>query len=203
MASKIKNIIIFTVIAALLILVYIFFIKPAPEQQNLISSPVAGTTLPNTDTTDQNSLIARNFLSLLLSVKSIKLDDSIFSSPDFINLHDSSILLIPPVDEGRPNPFAPIGSDITVIPPTPITPPATTITPPINPEPMTPAPITPPTCTLPQILDTITNTCITPPPICTSPKILDIKSNTCITPVTCKLPKVLDKSTNTCVTLTP
>ena len=28
-------------------------------------------------------------------------------------LHDSSILLIPDGTEGRPNPFAPIGSDIT------------------------------------------------------------------------------------------
>ncbi len=111
MASKIKNIIIFAVVAALLILIYIFFIKKVPEEQNLISS--SNTALPATDTFNQNSLMTKDFLSVLLNVKSIKLDNTIFSDRAFINLHDSSILLIPPGDEGRLNPFAPIGYETT------------------------------------------------------------------------------------------
>ncbi len=134
MASKIKNIIIFTVIAAILILAYIFFIKPAPEQQNLVSSSTSSTTTDttstDTSTLDQNSAIAQNFLSVLLSVKSIKLDDTIFSDPAFVNLHDSSILLTAPGDEGRTNPFAPIGYDT---PATITTPPSSTPSAPIIP----------------------------------------------------------------------
>ncbi|MFA4975284.1 MAG: hypothetical protein WC839_02855 [Candidatus Paceibacterota bacterium] len=110
MSSKIKNIIIYVIIGAILILVYIFFIKKSPEVQNLISSAIStGTTESNVDNSNKNSLIAKDFLALLLNVKKIKLNNSIFSNTVFINLHDSSILLSPSGDEGRSNPFAPIG----------------------------------------------------------------------------------------------
>jgi hypothetical protein len=124
MASKIKNIIIFTIIAASLILIYIFFIKKGPEEANLISSPGADTMLADTNTLDQNSLIAKDFLSVLLSVKSIKLDDTIFSNIAFTSLHDSSIILTPPSvgEEGRLNPFAPIGFETATTPVAPVAP---------------------------------------------------------------------------------
>jgi hypothetical protein len=171
MASKIKNIILFAAIGASLVLVYIFFIKKAPDQPNLTSVSSSDTSVPSdTSTIDQNSSIAQNFLSVLLSVKSIKLDDSIFSDSAFASLHDSSIVLTPPgpEDEGRPNPFAPLGTDIVT----------------------TPAPLpsstdsqqTADSCVSPQILDTTTNTCITPPVTCQAPKILDTTTNTCVTP---------------------
>ena len=123
MASRIKNIIIFTIIAASLILIYIFFIKKAPEEENFISS--SNTTLSDTNTLQQNSLIARDFLSVLLSVKSIKLNDTIFSDGAFVQLHDSSILLTSPSpgDQGRLNPFAPIGYEAAITPPPPPPPP--------------------------------------------------------------------------------
>lgn len=107
---QVKNIIIVAVVATILILIYIFFFQKSPEEQNLVSSTptdakaVAGVL-------GGNSMITQDFLSLLLSVKSIRLDDKIFSDKAFINLRDSSILLtpIPRGDEGRENPFAPIG----------------------------------------------------------------------------------------------
>ena len=122
MASRIKNIIIFTIIAASLILIYIFFIKKAPEEENFISS--SNTALSDTNTLQQNSLIARDFLSVLLSVKSIKLNDTIFSDGAFVQLHDSSILLTSPSpgDQGRLNPFAPIGYEAAITPPPPAPP---------------------------------------------------------------------------------
>ena len=117
---KIKNIIIFIAIAAVLILVYIFFLEPAPTQQNLISSGTTNAVSTNTGSTpDQNSAISQDFLSTLLNINSLKLDGTIFSDPAFTNLHDSSILLTIPTDEGRANPFAPIGVDAT--PSTPAT----------------------------------------------------------------------------------
>ena len=151
MSSKIKNIIIFIVIATLIILAYVFLIKKSPEEQNLISSLPASNNivLPTANVLDQNSLIAQDLLSVLLSVKSIKLDDTIFSDEAFINLKDSSISLNPLGDEGRPNPFAPIGFEAFSVP--------------VIPPPVVPI-VPPPVCTLPQVLNTSTNTCVTPPP---------------------------------------
>ncbi|MFA6524282.1 MAG: hypothetical protein WC264_02835 [Candidatus Paceibacterota bacterium] len=114
MASIIKNIIIFIVIAAALILAYTFFFKKSPDQASLVST--TGATVLPTASTDQNSEIGKDFLSVLLNVKKLRLDDTIFSDPAFNTLHDSSILLIPDGTEGRPNPFAPIGSDLIATP---------------------------------------------------------------------------------------
>ena len=126
MAPKIRNIIIFVVIAAILVLIYIFFIKPSPNQSNLVSSP-SSTTLPNvngtpapTIATNAAPLGTQDFLTLLLNVKNIKLDDAIFADPAFSSLHDSSIVLVPDATTGRPNPFAQFGNDVVV--PVPILP---------------------------------------------------------------------------------
>ena len=118
---KIRNIIIFIVIALAFILIYVFFIKPSPSEVNLVSSGT-GTTLPNidgstpgADTANTNSLITKDFLALFSGVENIKLDDVIFSDPAFNSLHDSSIILIPDGNEGRPNPFAQFGNDVPVV----------------------------------------------------------------------------------------
>ena len=90
---KIKNIIIYVVIAAALVLAYIFFIKaPSSPTATLISS-TSGSATPDT-AGNGNPSIAQDFLTLLLSVKDIKLDDIIFSGNAFNSLHDSSIYLI-------------------------------------------------------------------------------------------------------------
>jgi hypothetical protein len=132
---KIKNIIIFLVIAAIFVLVYIFFLKPKPPIASLVSTgdtPVA----QNTGVVNTNSTLSQNFLSVLLNVKNIKLNDDIFSDNAFTSLHDSSITLTPDGTEGRINPFAPIGADSVTV--------------------------TPPICTLPKVLNTATNTCVNP-----------------------------------------
>jgi hypothetical protein len=118
MTPKIRNIIIFVAIAAVFVLIYIFFIKSSPDQNNLVSSPTS-TTLPDmngtstntTDVANATSLVAKDFLTLLLDVKNINLDDSIFSDQAFNSLHDSSIVLTPDAVVGRPNPFAQLGND--------------------------------------------------------------------------------------------
>jgi len=122
MAPKIKNIIIFVIIAAVFILIYIFFIKPSPDQASLVPSPL-GTSLPNvndsgadTNIPSGNSLVPKNFLTLLLNVKNIKLNDAILSDPVFNSLRDSSIVLTPDGTEGRPNPFAQFGNDSITVP---------------------------------------------------------------------------------------
>jgi hypothetical protein len=120
---KLRNILIFVIIALIFFLVYIYFIKPTDDQAGLVSSG-AGATLPNIDGTTTNantlanSLITKDFLNLLSNVKNIKLDDSIFSDPAFNSLRDSSITLTPDGNEGRPNPFAQFGNDLPTAVPT-------------------------------------------------------------------------------------
>ncbi|MFA6353346.1 MAG: hypothetical protein WCW93_00190 [Candidatus Paceibacterota bacterium] len=117
---KIKNIIIFSIIAIAFILIYVFFPKSSPPEANLVSSGT-GVTLPNMDGStneasikNTNSLIAKDFLSIFSNIQNIKLDDAIFSDGAFNSLHDSSIVLTPDGTEGRPNPFAQFGNDAVV-----------------------------------------------------------------------------------------
>lgn len=107
MGFKTKNLIIFLSVALLVILVYVFFLRKSPQEESLLIS--SGNEV---GTAESESLIGRDFLTLLLSVKNITLDDSVLTDPAFATLSDSSILLIPDGNEGRPNPFAPLGSDI-------------------------------------------------------------------------------------------
>lgn len=116
--TKVKNIIIFVAITIALTLIYVFFIRNTGDQTvpaSLVSSSSNGV-LPTTNTTNPNSQITKDFLSLLLNVKSIKLEDTLFSDLAFNALHDSSILITPDGTEGRPNPFAPIGSENMALP---------------------------------------------------------------------------------------
>ncbi len=143
---KIRNIIIFIAIGAIFVLIYIFFIKPSPDQSNLVSSSTGTPTNVSPSgvvTTDGagSSAIAQDFLNLLLNVKNIKLDDSIFADPAFSNLHDSSIVLVPDATTGRPNPFAQFGADAAVV--APVNPGVLNTTPPTNTPVVPAAPATP------------------------------------------------------------
>lgn len=110
MASTVKTAIIFVAIGVILILVYVYFIKADPEADGLLSSATSTPAL-STSTASPETALAQDFLSLLLNVKNIKLNDTLFSDVTFTSLRDSSITLIPDGTEGRPNPFAALGSD--------------------------------------------------------------------------------------------
>jgi len=127
MLPKLKNIIIFSIIAVIIVLVYIFFLNPDENQESLIpSSPLLPSTTSSTPSSDidlstqDNDALSQSFLSLLLGVQGITLNDSIFKEGSvFYSLSDSSISLIPDGTEGRPNPFAPIGNDPSLFTPSP------------------------------------------------------------------------------------
>ncbi len=100
--------------ALVCMMIYFFFIKNDKSETDLISS--SSSALPSDSatqdaTSNQQPLVTGNFPSLLLNIKTIQLNDSIFSDSAFNNLRDNSIVLIPDGNEGRPNPFAPIGTD--------------------------------------------------------------------------------------------
>lgn len=109
-------------IIAVAILVYVlFFDKPASDS-SLTSSTSNSTTTGISGNVNNNQNLASvdsEFLAMLLSIKSLKLNDSIFSNVAFANLRDSSITLIQDNTEGRTNPFAPIGSDTSSMPVSP------------------------------------------------------------------------------------
>jgi hypothetical protein len=52
-------------------------------------------------------------LALLTEMKSIRLDEGLFSDPTFQSLQDTSVELNPE-PKGRPNPFAPLGKDVVL-----------------------------------------------------------------------------------------
>ena len=120
---KIKNIIIFTAVAAVFVLIYIFFIKKDTDEATLVSSPSTPTPVAAVSGGEPvvDASVTSDFLALLLSVKNIRLDDAIFADKAFESLRDSSITLVPDGNEGRPNPFAEIGSDSIAPPPLPET----------------------------------------------------------------------------------
>ncbi len=113
---KIKNIIIFVAIGAVFAFIYFYFIKseePAssPVSPIAISSPAVPGKIATPGISSGN--VARDFLTLLLSVRSIKLDDTIFADVAFESLDGThSITLVPDGNEGRPNPFAPLGAEV-------------------------------------------------------------------------------------------
>jgi len=122
MSPKFKNIILFVGIAVVLVFGYFsFFGKSEPEANLVTALPPA---LPGAGTAPLapgiNNTLTHDFLSLLLNVKNIHLDDSIFADVSFSNLKDSSITLVQDEPEGRPNPSAPIGEDdvASPLPPT-------------------------------------------------------------------------------------
>jgi hypothetical protein len=167
MTPKIRNIIIFAAIGMVFVLIYIFFIRSSSPEEGLVSSPAttpatlpsvnnSGTneTTPAANTSSDTSLMAKDFLALLLGVKGIKLDDTIFSDPSFGSFHDSTIVLTPDTSTGRSNPFAPFGADNAVAP-SPLT---------------TPAPTTPAISTTTESSG-LTTSPVSPPPTTTPPKI--------------------------------
>lgn len=89
----------------------VFFAGPASNAPTspLTSSGVAGTSAPLTGQDDE---IGKQFLQTLLSLKTISLNDEIFSKPGFKNLKDYTTELLQTDPKGRPNPFAPIGTDV-------------------------------------------------------------------------------------------
>ena len=87
MSSKIKNIIIIGVVAIVLVLIYIFFIKKGPDATTLLTTP-SGAPATNETGGSATNEVNPGFLSVLLSVKNIKLDD-----PAPVNIHSGSIPL--------------------------------------------------------------------------------------------------------------
>lgn len=94
--KKYKNIIIIAVIIVIAAFAYNLFVGKTDD--SLLTSEVKGT---------ENSALETDLLSILIDLRSITLDDSIFSNQAFMSLRDFGQDIVPePV--GRENPFAPV-----------------------------------------------------------------------------------------------
>lgn len=120
MKSVIKTIVILAVLTGLAMAGYMFFIKkdvPAGETTGLatVGGSAVNTGMDDAQLNQNAQEASRDFLALLLNIRSIKLDDSLFTSPAFSALADLSRPINPDTDPGRVNPFAPIGADSAVV----------------------------------------------------------------------------------------
>ncbi len=120
MKHLIRNIIIIAVVIILGLVGYkIFFSGKAAAPTAALQTTAgvgAGTSgAPQVATTSAASAgdtsVGQDFLTTLLSVESITLDDSIFKNKGFALLQDFNRPIPPDDNPGRPNPFAPIGVD--------------------------------------------------------------------------------------------
>ena len=97
MFARFKNIFLFLIIFALLGGGYYFFLRGESGDSLLTKTATEGTRP-----------VEQELITLLLQLRSIRLDEGIFASPVFDSLNDfSQPLQAEPV--GRPNPFAPLG----------------------------------------------------------------------------------------------
>ena len=116
MSKTLKKIIIALVVIVLIGVGASFFAGGDTQIQNPLQSTMSGNTAAplatqNTGISSNTEQINREFVSTLLNLESINLEDDIFSEPAFSALVDNTVRLNQPGNEGRPNPFAPIGTD--------------------------------------------------------------------------------------------
>jgi len=108
--KKYKNIILAIIIAVVVFFLYTRFFGSSDDQSNSLLVAESGSVL-------QEVAIGKEFLSILLELRSLTLDESLFEDRSFLILQDFS-QEVRPQPSGRPNPFSDIGNNPTP-PPTP------------------------------------------------------------------------------------
>jgi hypothetical protein len=118
MKSIIRNIIIIVAVIALGVVGYkVFFSSKSTSTGALqttagVGTPTAGGAVTaSADGSVSGDALGHDFLVLLLSVRSIHIDSSLFKDKAFLVLQDFNRKIPPDTDPGRVNPFAPIGTD--------------------------------------------------------------------------------------------
>lgn len=122
MKSTLRVIIILAIVTVIGIVLYSIFFKNSdtPATGNSSLSTTAGAPIADTANVSGAALAdaeaaSRDFLALLLNIRSIKLDDSLFANPSFATLQDLSRPINPDTNPGRVNPFAPLGTDSNAV----------------------------------------------------------------------------------------
>lgn len=91
--------------------IYFFVVQPknTPVEPGLVSATTgASQGLQNASS---GNTTGSQVVTILRNLSVIKLDDSVFQNPAFSLLTDVSIALPPITNQGRRNPFAPVGAE--------------------------------------------------------------------------------------------
>ena len=119
-------IIVVVVLVVIAIVVYVLAVKgkganASSGTPGLVSTNTGSTSgVPTSSSTTANSIPTsagavatpgQQVVALLRNLSSIQLDDTIFTNPSFGLLQDLSVQLPEVTNQGRRNPFAPVGSD--------------------------------------------------------------------------------------------
>ena len=109
--KKIKQILVALGIAFAILIAYAAFSGgfSQPRQQGALVS-TRGKNIQGQISEDVD-IVNERILKILRNVRNIELDDDIFSNPVFKQLRDTRFTLPRPVQIGRPNPFASIGTE--------------------------------------------------------------------------------------------
>lgn len=109
-----KGIIIFIAIAAIALIYKLFF---GGDGASVPTGGLVSTVdvAQSSDAPLLESSVGSELLSTLLNLRTIKLNEQIFSNPSFTSLQDFTITLAGNTPQGRSNPFAPIGIDPAVV----------------------------------------------------------------------------------------
>ena len=118
--QTIRTFIILAVVIALCALGYVIFFKK-DTVANLAFTTTGSTRVDTTALPSNDASATQGFLQTLLNLKTIKLDDTFFSNNAFTALQDNTVTLPQGTPTGRPNPFAPIGTDAIPATPAPTT----------------------------------------------------------------------------------
>lgn len=114
MSNKLKNLI-FILVGLALILVYVLFFKKDNTNDQALTvnttNNIGNVEINKVENNPIDEKLSSEILATLSSIKSITLQDKIFTSNAFQSLVDGTVPLVKDGNEGRPNPFAPIGND--------------------------------------------------------------------------------------------
>ena len=101
--NKYKNILLVIVITVVVFFIYSTFFSGRGSSNSFLQTEIVGG--------EGEALVGKELLATLLELRSLSLDESIFSTRAFIILRDFS-QEVQPQATGRPNPFNDIGVDI-------------------------------------------------------------------------------------------
>lgn len=104
MNGALKKALIFIALIVIVAIVYSIVGKEPEIQGSLTSTPAEGTDA-------SLSADTQAILALLQSISNLKLDTGIFDRPSYLGLEDQNKVIVPDLNPGRDNPFAPIGID--------------------------------------------------------------------------------------------
>lgn len=105
---KYKNILLIIVITVIIFVLYSTFIAGDETPSSFLQSEGVGG--------DKEALVGKELLVTLLELRSLTLDESLFSDRAFVILRDFS-QEVQPQAIGRPNPFSAIGTDVEPVNP--------------------------------------------------------------------------------------